>query len=166
MGTRGSLDQLHSRLFNIYPAPFQNDPNLLVWLSPEVLGLLLKFGTEVVPREIQYGVGRPLDCHRNALEYASSNEYASLHAGCTANPVSVAYFGLSVFQGVWWVHSWVVCADGLLIDSEPPTTPAHYFGIPWGLELYQAIRKKTDCTVPELPPILATKRFHIKELTP
>ncbi len=49
-----------------------------------------------------------------------------------------------------------------LIDSGSPSTPAHYVGIPWGLELYTAISKRPDATLPlTLPPVLTRLMFDL-----
>lgn len=149
------LFELQQRLLRIHHGVFQDDANVLPWITPVVASLLLEHAVEMRPQSIRYKEGRPLDRHRNALEYA------------TLNPRATAWFGFSLSLGCWWLHSWVLEEDGTVIDSGPPTAPAIYAGLLWGLELYTAISKRpvallrSDATPPMLPPVPARSIFSI-----
>lgn len=90
------------------------------------------------PRKVVYNVGRPLDCHRNALEYASS------HPGATP------YFGwrlLSDEEGyLWWLHSIVVDQDGTVLDSGDAATDPIYVVIPWGVEAVNEFQRSSTAS--------------------
>lgn len=145
------LCQLQERLLRIHHGSFQEDAAyLLSWITPAIANLFLNHSIEMQPKHIVYGVGVPLDCHRNALEYAT------LHAGASA------WFGFSLCRGVWWLHSWCLEEeDRTLIDSGPPSAPQLYVGIPWGRELYSLIPKRPGSTITmqDLPPVLQRSRF-------
>ena len=140
--------RLRQRLLEIHYGSFQDDAYLLPWITPAIAGLLLTHGEEMRAAQVVYGVGRPLDCHRNALELA------------TSHPRVLPWFGFSLCRGVWWIHSWVVDGDGVVIDSGPPTDPALYFGIKWGWELYRLIPKRgAAISADNLPAILTRRRY-------
>lgn len=146
------LQQLQQRLLAIHHGDFQEDAAYLL-VTPDIANLLLNHAVEMQPRRIVYGVGIPLDCHRNATRHAT------LHARASA------WFGFSLCRGVWWLHSWVVKQNGLVVDSGPPTTPALYFGIPWGWELYNLFPKRPGPTIPrhELPPVLSNAALKVTQ---
>lgn len=137
-----TLNDLQQRLLTLHPGYFQDDAYLRSWCTPAISTRLLERGVVLRPERVVYRAGAPMQCHENALTYATLHETAT------------AYFGLGLYQGCWWVHSFCVEADGLLIDSSEPTTPALYFGVEWR-EVYPLIQKKSGAVCGEdLPPIL------------
>lgn len=141
---------LQQRLLRLSLGTFEPLEYLQPWMSRGILDLLLYKGTVMQPARVVYGVGRPMDCHRNALEHA------------TVNASTSAWFGFSLSRGVWWLHSWVMDEGGVVLDSGPPTTRALYFGVRWGNELYNAIPKRQgamECG--DLPPVLKQSMFTI-----
>jgi hypothetical protein len=76
-----SLTLVQQRLLGIHPGVFQEEGCSRSWCIPAVAALLQEYAVEMQPKRILYGVGRPLDCHRNALEYATQNSKASAWLG-------------------------------------------------------------------------------------
>lgn len=139
-----TLQQLQQRLLTLHPGYFQDAAYLRSWCTPAISALLLARGAVQRPDAVMYGVGVPMRCHENALSYAT------LHATATA------YFGLGLYKGLWWVHSWCGEAEGdrvVVIDSSPEAC-AVYFGIEWR-EVYPLIPKRGGAVcVEDLPPVL------------
>lgn len=137
-----SLDRFQQRLLSTQAGTFQEDHYLLPWCPPAVAELLDRHAVEMKPGRIEYRPGRPLHCHEEALTYATLNKEAR------------AWWGFSLYEGLWWVHSWCMEEGGaVLIDHAEPSSPAHYAGIPWGRELYTALTKH-PVTPADLPPVL------------
>lgn len=68
--------------------------------------------------------GGPLECDRNALEFA------------TANPKATAWFGFRFNRenSFWWFHSWTI-QESVYIDSRPPANSPIYAVCHGGWEL-------------------------------
>lgn len=127
-------DQLKQRLRSIHDVPVQDGAYLEErWCPPAVAALLFHCGVEMRPRGIRQIPGPPLQCTMNAFNNAS------------AHPGSAPFFGLGVYDDrqsgevYWWPHCWVVCRDGLLLDSAALATQPHYIGVPWGVSLLKAV---------------------------
>ena len=147
-----TLHQLQQRLLTLHHGYFQDDTYLRAWCTPAISALLLARGTVLRPDKVVYGVGVPMRCHENALSYAT------LHTTATA------HFGFGLFKGLWWVHSFCVEGDGVMIDSSPEPC-AVYFGIEWR-EVYPLIPKRGGgVCVEELPPVLQPPKKNIKNLS-
>lgn len=106
---RETLQRLQQRLRAIHAGGFEDDAYLRPWITPTTADPLLDHAVEMQPgasgdprQRILYEEGRSLDCHRNALEYA------------TANGTATAWFGFSLSLECSWLHSWVLEEDGNL----------------------------------------------------
>ena len=116
------------------------------WMVEGVATYFREHAIEVKPKTIQFGIGRPLDCHLNALEYA------------TEHPGATPWFDFQLFdlygESWWYLHSFGIDADSTLSDSgmESKTTP-RYVAVRWGWELHDLIIGKetlrTSSTTPE-----------------
>ena len=120
---------------------FEPDDYIGAWFKPAVSTYFIGHAVEVISKTIRWGEGLVFQCHRNALTYASEH------------PGSTPWFGFQYLQWAsvtgeasaasWEVHSWVVEANGAIVDSgEYVPEATRYFGVPWSWELYDLIAKK------------------------
>jgi hypothetical protein len=125
--------QLHKYLSEFHPANLEHPDYVVPWWTPAALDHFLTKAVEITPRLILFGVGRPLDCRRNALETA------------VGLPRVVPWFGfrLSWFdQGpIWWFHAWCVSPTGSIIDSGPEMLGCRYVGIRWSKQFTEKLPK-------------------------
>ena len=117
---------------------FEPDSYLEAWMSTAVSTYFLERAVEVIPTAIRFGIGRPFECHRNSLEYASG------HPGATA------WFGfqnlhLEGEEEAWYLHSFATEPHGTLIDSgEYVPQAVRYFAVEWSWQLFNLMRKRVD----------------------
>lgn len=150
-----SLNRFQQRLLRIHPGGFQPDEYLLRWCPPLLADLLEEHAVELKPQRIVYVEGEygPLECHRNALAYG------------TQHPSASPWYGFSLYGNNrkghgWWIHSVCLDQDGTLIDPAPPASPAHFLGIPWGIELFRLLAQQP--VAPDaLPPVLSRSIFSV-----
>ncbi|MCC2642035.1 MAG: hypothetical protein K0S45_2448 [Nitrospira sp.] len=124
------LQGIKEKLLSIDPGVFEPDCYLEAWFDPAVCRYLLDNAMEILPTAIRWGVGRPCECQRSALEYASGH------------PRATPWFGFQLLKlrgdmWSWEVHSSALEEDGTIIDSgtEEPEY-VRYFAVPWSWELY------------------------------
>lgn len=142
-----ALRAVQQHLQSIRQGSFEPDDYLMPWFTPELVQLFVGHAVEQRPESVLFDIGRPLDCHRNALELATANQEAS------------AWFGFRLDGWGWWLHSWAIQQD-VLIDSGPRTMSPLYVGIPWGYELFRVIPKKPGSSIDiHLPPVLRQSIF-------
>lgn len=150
-----ALRHFQRRLLRLHPGGFQPDGYLLRWCPPPVAELLERYAMGLRPKRIIHVEGHygTLECHRNALHYAT------LHQG------SSPWWGFGLYEEpqigyLWWVHSVCLDEDGTLIDSAPPSSPSHFVGIPWGRELFRLLAKPS-ANLTALPPVLQRSLFSV-----
>lgn len=140
------LDVVKDRLLLTQLGVFESDEYLLSYFTPELITLFSTYASDLYPEHVFFNIGRPLECHTNSLELATADQRGSAWFGFRFNA-----------QGLgWWLHSWVVLGE-VVIDSGDPTRFPLYVGIPWGWELYGALRKRPgaiDLKAYELPSVL------------
>lgn len=131
-----TLEHVKAKLLSIHPGAFEEEDYLAAWINPGVAQYFLANYVEVVPKAIRFRAGRPYQCHRNSLEFAAGH------------PGAVPYLGFQLFDlyGEWWwyLHSFVIDADGTLMDSGMETETARYFGVPWSWELHDLLTAPRD----------------------
>lgn len=78
-------------------------------------------------------LGTPLRCHFSVLDRWRER------------PGSQAFFGFGLYaycgQSYWWLHSWLIDSTGTLIDSAERDDQTQYYGVPWTLELLDAVHE-------------------------
>lgn len=141
------LQPILKHLHAIHSGTLDPDGYLLQWFSPELVNLFTNHAAQHRPSKTVFVCGRPLDCHKNALEFSMA------HTG------AVPWWGFKLLREGegwgWWLHSWVIM-KGTYFDSSRSMNAPLYVGIPWGWELYEAVRKKPGAHMKreELPPVL------------
>jgi hypothetical protein len=133
-GCEQTLQSVKDYLLSIQHGVFEPDDYLKAWLPPAVCTYFLEHAVEIIPKAIRWGIGRPFECHRNALEYAAE------HPGTT--PYFGFQYALRLDGESWELHSFAMEPDETVIDSgtEAPQC-VRYFAVEWSWELYDLIAK-------------------------
>ena len=141
---------LKRRLLARSPAPNFIETDWTDWLTPHVIAHLLSHGRFVtVATPVREELGVPLRCHFTVLDRLRERQGSTAFFG----------FGLYPHQGqrYWWLHSWLIDAEGVLIDSahgqelrDAQDKNPRYYGAPWSWALLDAVN--------------ATRGHHFEEL--
>ena len=108
------------------------------WLTPHVTAHLLSHGRFLpVSTPVREELGVPLRCHFTVLDRWRERIGSQAYFG----------FGLYPYKGrsYWWLHSWLIDAEGVLIDSaHGQDKDTRYYGAPWSKALLAAVIMSPD----------------------
>lgn len=138
--TTATLQDVKDYLLSIQDGVFEPEDYLEAWLTPSVCTYFIEHAVEVVPKRIQWGIGKPFQCHMNTLTYAAAHDGATPWFGMQYLQWADAMGGESAAS--WELHSWVVEADGSIVDSgEYVPEVTRYIGVKWSWELFDLMKR-------------------------